>query len=61
MTAPWRLILWVFAFVCVTIDVILILAKATAPELAALLLPLSLAFYFLGCIVGSPGSPAAPL
>jgi hypothetical protein len=61
MTAPWRLILWIFAFVFVTIDVILILAKASAPELQELLVPLALAFYFLGCIVGGPGAPAAPV
>ncbi len=58
MTAPWRLILWVFAFVCAAIACILIIAKADVPELEALLVPLALAFYFLGCIVGGPVSPA---
>lgn len=61
MTAPWRLILWVFAFVCVALDVILIAAKASAPEIEELLIPLALAFFFFGCVIGEPGKPAAPL
>jgi hypothetical protein len=58
VNAPWSLILKVFAFVAFVIDCILVVAKATTPELIAFLLPFGLACWVLAEIIGPTRSTA---